>query len=71
MARLRFVSGVNQPPPISMTPIASESDPKTSSSADGIGNISLFDFMNPRNELEHFNFTFHNTDVVRKKGEFF
>ena len=54
-----------------MTPIASESDPKTSSSADGIGNISLFDFMNPRNELEHFNFTFHNTDVVRKKGEFF
>ena len=38
--RLRFVGGVNQLPPIAMTPISSESDPKTSSSADSIGRFS-------------------------------
>ena len=54
-----------------MKSIADESNPKSTSSADAIGKIAFSEFMNPPNQSETVNFTFHMTDVVRQKDEQF
>ena len=58
---------VNQLPPVAMKSIADDSNPNSSCSSDAIGKIAFSEFMDPPNELETINFTFHMTDVVRQK----
>ena len=62
---------VNQLPPVAMKSIADDCLPKSSCSADAIGTIAFSEFMDPPNQSETVNFTFHMTDVVRQKDKDF
>ena len=62
---------VNQLPPVAMNSIADDFNPNPSCSADAIGTIFFSEFMDPPNQSETVNFTFHMTDVVRQKDEEF
>ena len=62
---------INQLPPVAMKSITDDSNPKSTCSADAIGTIAFSEFMNPSNQSETINFTFHMTDVVRQKNEHF
>ena len=61
------MGGVNQLPHVAMKSIADNSNPNSSRSSDAIGKIAFSEFMDPPNQLETINFTFHMTDVVRQK----
>ena len=63
------MADVNQLPYVAMTSIADDSDLNSSCSYDAIGNITFSEFMDPSNQLETINFTFHMTDVVRQKDK--
>ena len=56
---------------VSMESIAGESIPNSSCSSDAIGKFTFSKFMDPPNQLETINFTFHITDVVTQKNEQF
>ena len=62
---------VNQLPPVAMKSIADDCNPKSPCSADAIGISTFSEFMDPLNQSETVNFTFHMTDVVRQKDEEF
>ena len=62
---------VNHLPPVSMKSIADESNPNYPCSTDAIGKLAFSEFMDPPNELETINFTFHMADVVSKKDKQF
>ena len=62
---------VNQLPHVVMKSIADDSNPNYSYSSDAIVQITLSEFMDPPNELETINFTFHMADVVSKKDKQF
>ena len=62
---------VNQLSPVAMKSIADDFNLKTSCSTDSICKISLSEFINPPNELETVNFTFHLTNIVRQRVEVF
>ena len=57
---------VNQLPYLAMKSIADDSNPNSSCSSDDIRKITFSEFMDPLNQLETINFTFHMTDVVRQ-----
>ena len=54
-----------------MKSIADDCNPNSSCSADAIGTIAFFEFMDPPNQSETVNFTFHMTDVVSQKDKEF
>ena len=58
---------VNQSPHVAMKTITDDCNSNSSCSADSIGKI--IEFIDPPNQLETINFTFHMTDVVRQKDE--
>ena len=62
---------VNQLPPVAMKSIADDCNPKSSYSADAIETIAFSEFMDPPNQSETVNFTFHMTDVIRQKDKEF
>ena len=55
----------NQLPPVATKSIADDYNPKYPCSADAIRTIAFSEFMDPLNQSETVNFTFHMTDVVR------
>ena len=65
IAAFYSLGDVNHLPPVSMKSIADKSNPNSSCSTDAIGKLAFSEFMDPPNELETINFTFHMTDVVR------
>ena len=65
------ICDVNQLPHVAMKSIADDSNPNSSCSTDAIGKITISEFMDPPNQLETINFTFHMTNVVRQKDEQF
>ena len=58
---------VNQLPPVAMKSIADDCNPKSPCSVDAIGTIAFSESMNPPNQSETVNYTFHMTDIVRQK----
>ena len=66
-----YMNDVNQVPPVENKSIPGDSNPKTSCSADDIGEIDISEFMNPPNEHEIVNFIFHMIDVVMEQDNYF
>ena len=62
---------VNQLPPVVMKSITDDSNPNSSYSSDTIRKITFSEIMDPPNELETINFTFHMADVVSQKDKKF
>ena len=56
---------VNQIPPVAMKANTDDCNPKYFCSADAIRTIAFSEFMDPSNQSDSVNFTFHMTDVVR------
>ena len=65
------MNDVNQVPPVENKSIPGDSNPKTSCSADDVGEIDISEFMNPPNEHEIVNFVFHMIDVVMEQDNYF
>ena len=65
------IRDANQLPPVAIKSIADDCNLKSSCSADTIGTIAFSEFMNPPNQSETVNFTFHMTDIIRQKDKEF
>ena len=62
---------VNQLPPVAMNSITDGCNSKFACSADAIGTIAFYEFMDPPNQSETVNFIFHMTDVARQNDKGF
>ena len=55
------ICDVNQLPPVAMKSSADDCNSNSSCSSDAIGKITFSEFIDPLNQLETVNFTFHNS----------